>query len=168
MVHDPGLLDKLQALKASSWRGKAYRHMFGDYEPLLENRGGARWNPPDIPAIYTSLERETALAEADYLISLQPTQPYSRRTIYTLRVELESVLSLDNLAQFEILGESKETLLADDWSKSQEIGGAVEWLNHDGMLVPSARVDGTNLVIFPKQFSADSVTEVVDREVISE
>jgi Tn3 transposase DDE domain len=29
------------------------------------NSGGARCNPPETPAIYTSLERESALAEAD-------------------------------------------------------------------------------------------------------
>lgn len=47
-----------------------YRHMLADIPPDRANTRGARWNPPDIAAIYTSFERETALAEAEYYLSL--------------------------------------------------------------------------------------------------
>ncbi len=48
------------------------------------------------------------------------------------------------------------------------IGGAVAWLEYDGMFVPSARHDGTNLVIFPPNQSIDYAFEVVDEEVIDQ
>jgi RES domain-containing protein len=46
--------------------------MFGDYPPDAENILGARWNPPGVAAIYTSLTREGALAEAEHQIAIQP------------------------------------------------------------------------------------------------
>ena len=72
MIYDRELLEKLDELRASPWRGEVFRHMFGDYPPERENQRGARWNPPETPAIYTSLRRDVALAEADFLISVLP------------------------------------------------------------------------------------------------
>lgn len=63
MIYDRELLDKLDKLRADQWQGEAFRHMFGDYPPERENQRGARWNPAETPAIYTSLTREVALAE---------------------------------------------------------------------------------------------------------
>ncbi|MGO9320726.1 MAG: RES domain-containing protein [Solirubrobacteraceae bacterium] len=72
MVYPPELLDRLQAIAPGSWAGQAFRHMFGDYPPDAENTRGARWNPPSVAAIYTSLAREGALAEAEHQIAVQP------------------------------------------------------------------------------------------------
>jgi RES domain-containing protein len=58
--------------------------MFGDYPPDAENTRGARWNPPGVAAIYTSLARDGALAEAEYQIAVQPIRPRARRTHSTL------------------------------------------------------------------------------------
>jgi len=48
----------------------------------------------------------------------------------------------------------------------QMIGGAVEWLGHDGLLVPSARSEGTNLVIFPNKQTPDYRFEILESENI--
>jgi hypothetical protein len=48
------------------------------------------------------------------------------------------------------------------------IGGAVSWLGHDGLLVPSARRDsGTNLVIFRQDLSSDEF-HLIDEETIAD
>ncbi len=49
----------------------------------------------------------------------------------------------------------------------QRIGGAVEWLEHDGLLVPSARSSGVNLVIFTRKQGAQAEFEIVSSEVVS-
>lgn len=64
MICAPEMLDLLQAAVRSVWKRTVYRHMFGAYPPDRSNTAGARWNGPPLAAIYTSRERETALAEA--------------------------------------------------------------------------------------------------------
>ncbi len=160
--HDQKTIEVLEALPPMSWSGTVFRHMFGQYSPDRENRSGARWNPPETPAIYTSLQRETALAEADYSISLQPLRPQAQRWLYTITVALSSVLDLSKWESLSRIGLSRESLLSFDYSSCQRIGGAVEWLKHDGLLVPSARAEGVNLVIFPRQQTQDYRFEVLD------
>jgi RES domain-containing protein len=167
MIYASKLLDDLQAAALPLWRGTVYRHMFGANPPDLRNTAGARWNDTDVPAIYTSLERETALAEADYYISLQPLRPKARRTLYTVAVSLGSVVGLTSPPTLDLLGITVDLIRGDDQSKCRVIGSAVNWLGHDGMLVPSARRDsGTNLVIFRQDLSIDQF-RVIDEELIA-
>lgn len=44
--------------------------VLGERNPLLANRSGARWNPPETAALYASLDRETVIffIHADRLI----------------------------------------------------------------------------------------------------
>jgi len=86
MIYPPEMLDILQSAAVFSWEGTVYRHMFASQPPTRANTGGARWNEQNLAAIYTSLERETALAEAEYYISLQPLRPRARRTLFTIHV----------------------------------------------------------------------------------
>ena len=39
---------------------------------MTANTRGARWNPPGLAAIYTSEERDTAIAEGQHAIDMQP------------------------------------------------------------------------------------------------
>jgi RES domain-containing protein len=142
--------------------------MFANFPPERENRSGARWNPPEIPAIYTSLEQTTARAEADYYIEMQPLRPQAARLMYHLSVTLSSVLDLSEWELLRKLDVEKATFATTDYSASQEVGGAVEWLGHDGLLVPSARANGINLVIFPNQKKPDYRFEVLKKENITE
>jgi len=127
---------------------------------------GARWNPPGVPAIYTSLARETALAEAEYQISAQPHRPKAKRTVHQIELSLSSVFSLadpDTLAAF---GLSKKDLGELDMTRCQEVGAAIEHSHHDGLLVPSARHHGHNLVVFPRQVTLEYRFQVISSEVI--
>jgi hypothetical protein len=56
MVDGSSLENILASLQSSPWSGKVYRVMLNDYPPDRENTQGARWNPPDVAAIYTCLE----------------------------------------------------------------------------------------------------------------
>jgi RES domain-containing protein len=148
MIYRPELLDILQAALKRSWSAEVYRHMFGSYAPTRTNVGGARWNPPGLEAIYASLESETALAEAEYYIQLQPARPRGARTLYTLQVIVDSVVDLTAPDTLAAAGISNEILHANEFSPTQHIGAAVRWLGYDALLVPSVRRKaGTNLVI---------------------
>ena len=65
-IHDPALLDAIGRLGSERLESiTVWRHMFNDNPPELSNIRGARWNPPGVAAIYTSEQRETAIAEAN-------------------------------------------------------------------------------------------------------
>jgi hypothetical protein len=48
------------------------------------------------------------------------------------------------------------------------VGGAAEWIGHDGILVPSARAEGVNLVIFPNRKKPEFRFDVIDSEELNE
>src|SRR6267143_1133239 len=100
--------------------------MFADYPPDRENTLGARWNPPEVPAIYTSLSRDGVLAEAEYQMSLEPLRPPARRTLYAIQVALSSVLDLTSPQLLALVGLSPADLLNVDHTTCQRVGGAVE------------------------------------------
>jgi len=166
VIYPPELLDRLQAVKPAAWAGQAFRHMFGDYPPDVENTRGARWNPPGVAAIYTSLARDGALAEAEHQIAVQPIPPRARRTIYTLELTLARVIDLTDAELLLNLGIVASELIADDMIACRQLGGAAHWLERDGLLLPSARSSNTNLVIFPTNRTRDARFEIVNAEPV--
>ena len=167
MIYPPEMLDVLQAAAVSAWEGTVYRHMFGSHKAARSNTGGARWNPPGLEAIFTSCERETALAEAEYYISMQPLRPKAKRTLYTIRVSLRNVIDLTGPPLLSQLGITDDIISSVDHSPCRLIGAAASWLGHDGLLVPSARRrGGTNLVIYQHDLSANDF-EVTAEEVVA-
>ena len=158
MVYPEDLLARLDSLGSAPWSGDVWRHMFGDNPPDRENVRGARWNPPDVAAIYTSLDRRVAIAEGDYAAAMQPLRPTAVRRIYRVRVRLSSVLDLSDRALLREVGIGDEQLAGIDQTPCRQVGGAVAWLQHDGLLVPSGRADGTNLVIFTTNMTDPSTT----------
>jgi RES domain-containing protein len=142
--------------------------MLGDYPPERANTRGARWNPPEVAAVYTSLHWETALAEAEYRLGLEPFRPRIKRVIYAIRVKLLEVLDLSGREDLEKLGIAKTDFEGFDFTACQLIGGAAQWLGSDGMLVPSARHPGTNLVIYEFNMSPEGEFAVISDEVLSE
>jgi RES domain-containing protein len=166
MIYPLEMLDTLQSAAMSAWQGIVYRHMFGSHPPARVNTEGARWNAPGLAAIYTSCERETALAEAEYYISLQPLRPRAKRTLFTIRVSLHKVIDLTARDLLSRLGVTEDVLSGINQGPCRTIGAAVSWLGYDGMLVPSARRHaGTNLVIFQSD-PATNAFEVINEEVI--
>ena len=166
MIHTPEWLDLLQTAPVLDWIANIYRHMFGDNTPDRSNTAGARWNPPGTEAIYTSCERETALAEAEHIISLQPLRPRAKRTLYTVDASLRTVLDLREMTLLEQLGLSSRDLVETDFTACQGVGGAVAWLRYNGLLVPSARRPGGNNLVIYRQNPTTDVFEVVDSEII--
>jgi RES domain-containing protein len=168
VIYDRKLVAALEELAPNAWEGVAFRHMFDPFPPERQNSRGARWNPPETPAIYTSLERTTALAEANYYIDLQPLRPRATRTLYRLNIALQSTLNLTDWSVLETLGVDKSSFSSQQYIATQMIGGAAEWLRHDGILVPSARTPGINLVVFPNHQSSTYFFEVLDLETVSD
>ncbi len=144
---DPALLDAIESFPEQAWQGRVWRHMFNDYAPERVNTGGARWNPAGVGAIYTALERETAIAEGDHMIEVQPRRIFRRRVLYELEVDVVGVIDLTQAGALEAVGLTIVDVASDDMTACQRVGGAVAWLGRGGLLVPSARRHGDNMVI---------------------
>lgn len=166
-IHDPDLLDAMERLGSESFEGvTVWRHMFNDNPPELSNTRGARWNPAGLAAIYTSEERETAIAEGQHAIDLQPLRPRARRYVYELRVSARKVLRI-RPADFSVLGLDPSDLASDDHAACQRVGAHAAFLGYDAIVVPSARRDGSNVIIFVNAPAAEAVFERINREEIS-
>lgn len=122
--------------------------MFEGTDVLRANTRGARWNPPGVEAVYGSLSPSTATAEVDYIISRQPVPIRKARITHELAITLRKVVDFRDLSALRRLNIAPETVLGADLSTPQLIGEAVAWLQCGGLLVPSARDSGANIVVF--------------------
>lgn len=150
----PELLDFLESRSLDRWGGAVWREILGETDVLRPNQRGARWNPLGIEALYCSLLPETAAAEVDFLVALQSIE-VSKRTRVQLEVELSRVVDLTDLSPLASFGMERADLLGKAVDRSRFIGHAVSWLGCAGLLVPSARHEGTNLVIYTNQMGKD-------------
>ena len=96
MVGSSSLESILASLDTAPWSGRVFRFMLGDSPLDRENSHGARWNPPDIAAIYTCLEESTCIDEVEYNLAQQPRpiKPGLRKTPYEIEVALTSTVDL--------------------------------------------------------------------------
>lgn len=167
MVDPAKLFERLAALPLERWQGTAFRHMFGSYPPDRENTSGARWNPPGVAAIYASLSRAGVLAEAEHQIVVQPIPTRARRNLYELHIVLNGVFDLTDLRLLAEFGVDEDGLGADDMLACREVGAAAASLACDGILVPSARTEATNLVIFAANLGPEARFDVRRREELA-
>ena len=98
--HDPRLLERLDALPREPFDGDTFRATRLHLDPRAGSYNGGRWMVPDAAAVlYTSLEREGALAEIAFhwmQLTPRPTKPVqlhclrvaARRTLRLLRADL--------------------------------------------------------------------------------
>ena len=163
---DPSLLDAIEQ-NVGEWSGTAYRQVFEGTDVLRANIRGGRWNPPEVEAVYCSLHARTAAAEVDHLIARQPVPIRTPRITHTLSVTLASVADLRDLATLESNDITSDMMMGEDLSVPQLVGGAVNWLQCAGMLIPSARDAGDNLVIFVNNMGPTDVIDPVSEEVYS-
>lgn len=166
-IHDPDLLDAIESLGSETLDNvTVWRHMFNDNPPELSNTRGARWNPPGLAAIYSSHERDTAIAEGQRAIDSQPLRPNARRYVYELRVSARKALRIRE-SDFPVLGLDLDHLESPDFTACQRIAAHAAFLEYDALIVPSARADGSNLVIFVNELAADATFERVGVDQIT-
>ena len=167
VARDLQLLDLLDTHKGVSFEGDVWRIVREGIDVLQGYLAKARWDPGTFDVLYTSLEREGALAEIYFHLSQQPVFPSLLRSrLHRISVRTQRTLKLADLEAIETLGVSAETYSSLSYERTQEIGDAAAFLGFDGILAPSARHKSHNLVIFCDRFTpADLVaieSEAVD------
>jgi RES domain-containing protein len=158
-TYTPELLDALEGA-ARPFDGWIWRAVIGDSDPERPNTRGARWNPPRVEALYFSLKPEGAQNELEAVIARQPVPIRRPLRLFQFRAVLDRIAYLtgDTLAS---VGYPVETLIGEGWAGPSTIGGAASWLGLSGLLVPSARHRGSNLVVFLQNLGPRERVELV-------
>ncbi|GLS32683.1 RES domain-containing protein [Mesorhizobium albiziae] len=168
-VHDRAILDALEAADVVSFSQTVWRITRSGRDPIRGSAADGRWSPGGtVEVLYTSsLEREGALAEIGFRLSLEPVWP-SRiaHEIHEIGVQAQRTLHLADMASLGPLGIDVSRYTSFDYTATQAVAAAAHFLEFDGLIVPSARHQSQNLVIFMDRDAAGTLdvraSEAVD------
>lgn len=178
---DNKLLDALEEKPVESVEITVWRVVKEGRDPCACASSGGRWDDGTFEVLYTSLDRDGAIAEMHYHLKRgQPVFPSKLRyKLYELRVTLDGVVTFpdqDSLAEVGIdvsrFGQLSYQERPAEYPRTQEVSEAVHFLGGNapgeasGIIVPNARWDCRNLVIFCVHTNPDAVEEVRDHGVI--
>jgi hypothetical protein len=163
-IHDRVLLDALESLDTQPFRGNVWRVTRKGREPLRGGMARGRWSPDgEFEVLYTSLMREGALAEIGYRLSLEPVWPSRiEHEIHEIGVGAERILRFADIAALTPLGIDPARYRSFDYAASQTLASAANFLGFDGLIVPNARFECPNLVVFIEQGPALTLVRTED------
>jgi RES domain len=171
MIHDQALVDLLSALEVDRFEGEVFRATGISADPLASSVNGGRWAPhardgTDVPILYTSFERDGALAEVVSYLAMMTPLPTSRPLkVSRLGVSTSKTLRLAR-ASLEGLGVDMAQYGKRDYARTQMIGAALAFLGLDGLVAPSARWTCDNLMIFTANSLLTERLEVIEVEQV--
>lgn len=96
--------------------------------------------------LYTSIEREGALAEMSFRLGMLTPVPSKPIVLHRLEVKARKMIQISQ-ADFQALNIDPSRYGDLDYLRTQEIGEAIAFLEFDAMAVPSARWQCDNLVL---------------------
>ena len=142
MIHDPDLLDQLDALPKVTFDGEVFRGTRQSLDPLAGSYSGGRWMRRDgAGVLYTSLAREGALAEISFhwgQLTPHPTKPVM---LHTRRVAAHRTLKLVR-TDLETLGVPESAYGGVNMPRTQEIGAHLSgfaYLDVSGIVIDRAQ-----------------------------
>lgn len=164
-VHDRAILDALEALEGVRFDNTVWRITRVGLDAVRGSAASGRWSPGGaVEVLYTSLEREGALAEIGFRLSLEPIWPSRlEHYIHQISAQTERALKIADLTTLGQLGVDTSGYNSFDYSVTQAIAAAAHFLEFDGLVVPSARHPSLNLVVFMDRNAAGSL-EVIRSE----
>lgn len=174
-ARDSHLLDSVEALPFGPLDRHAWRVVRDGRDPTHCSASGGRWDDGTFDVLYTSTMADGALAEMYFHLSKgQPVFP--SRVIYRLfelAVTLAACMTIADMDALSALGVKTGTFgrlsyeeRQGEYPRTQEVGEASHFHGRDGLLVPSARSDHSNLVVLCGPAGPAAVEVVQDHGVI--
>lgn len=164
------LLDAIEIEAPIPLSTRLWRVVTDGRDPLQPGRAGGRWDDGTFDVLYTSSERDGALAETWFHAArgqpIPPSKPTKR--IYQLEVELNRVLNLSGEGRLAALGVDMQRYgqlsylqRGGEYPTTQQIGEVAFFYEYEAIVVPNARWPTSNVVILtehvsPAQISADA------------
>jgi RES domain-containing protein len=166
--HDSALIDALEKMAAEVFLGDVWRVTRAGRDALMGSTAPGRWSPgEDRPVLYTSLERDGALAEIGYRLSLEAVWP-SRlaHEVHRLEARTSRTLRFIDVTALVALGVDAPGWQGFGYAATQAIAAAAHFLEFDGLIVPSARAACANLVVFQGNLDAECSLSVRDTQAV--
>ena len=167
-VHDRGILDALEGIDPVAFNASVWRITRAGRDPIRGSAANGRWSPGGtVEVLYTSLERDGALAEIGFRLALEPVWPSRlQHEIHEIGAQTVRTLKFVEVASLAAFGVDVSRYESFDYAATQALAAAAHFMEFDGLLVPSARHKSQNLVIFMDRNGAASLesltTEAVD------
>jgi RES domain-containing protein len=156
-ARDNRLLDALEDIPPEVFEDKAWRVVRDGRDPLQCSAVGGRWDDRTFDSLYTSSRADGAVAEMYFHLRRgQPVMPSKvRYRLFELHVAMSSCLRIASLADLALLGIQTGTFgqlsyaeREQEYPRSQEVAEAAQFVGRDGVIVPSARSEWANIVVF--------------------
>jgi RES domain-containing protein len=106
------------------------------------------------------------VAEIRNLLTTQPISPSVALTLHQIEVDLEQVADFQDMSRLSSIGVTPDELISAELTVCQNVGGASAWLGRAGLLVPSARAEGSNLVVFVNEIDPEAGLDIVSSETL--
>ncbi len=156
-VRDSALIDALEARPPIPFHGTLWRVVREGRDPCECAATGGRWDDRTFDLLYTSKSADGAVAEMFFHVHRgQPVVP--SKVIYhlhELEASIDRALELEDISALMAIGmdTSRYGQLSHaerplEYPRSQEIAEVAHFLGFQGLLVPSARWDCLNVVLF--------------------
>jgi RES domain-containing protein len=174
-ARDNQLLDALEDIPPEVFDGPAWRVVRDGRDPVQCSAVGGRWDDRTFDVLYTSSRADGAVAEMYFHLKRgQPVMPSQvRYRLFELRVELSSCLRIASLADLAALGMQTAAFgqlsyaeREQEYPRSQEVAEAAQFIGRDGIIVPSARSEWPNIVVFCEPAGAGAVEVIKDHGLI--
>ena len=157
-ARDLELLDALDACKRREFDGAVWRVVREGRDPLMAAASRSRWCDSSFDVLYTSMERDGAIAEVHAYLALQPVFPSKLLWFdFEIKIATSRTLVFADLSTLGQLGVDAATYRERDYSKTQAIADAAYFLGFDGLIAPSARWKCQNLMVFTDQIAPDRI-----------
>jgi RES domain len=165
-VHDRSVLDALEKLDPKPFDSDVWRVARKGRDPLRGSSANGRWGAAgELEVLYTSEQRDGALAEVGFRLSLEPVWPsLIQHQIHVLAVKAERILRLVDMHELGNLGVDISRYETFEYGATQATAAAARFLEFDGLLVPSARFTCSNLVLFIDHASHTGHLQLVSSE----
>jgi RES domain-containing protein len=150
------LLDAIEAKTPVGLKAQLWRVVTDGRDPLQPGRAGGRWDDGSFDALYTSTERDGAIAEAWFHAArgqpIPPSKPQKR--IHRIEARFARVLDLSENGSLASLGVDMSQYgrlsyveRGGEYPTTQQIGEAAFFYEFEAIVAPNARWPTSNVVI---------------------
>ena len=160
LVRDKHLLDSLEQIEPKPFVGTVWRSV-RQKRPAGEcGRAGGRWDDREFDVLYTSASQEGAIEERRFhLFRGQPFPPSKvLYDLFQIEIRLNSAITFPDLDALQEVGMNTNRFGASsyvdregEYPRSQEVAEACFFLGADAIVVPCARHDSLNVIVFCDQ-----------------